>query len=236
MTVGQATLVQKGDIIDHTPAGNVAAGDVVLQDVLYGIAVRPILATKLGSLQISGIYDVVHIADIIAAGAPVYWDPTGNPVGGVVGSGGATVTAGALKFMGWAVAAVTATDTHVRVKLFGSPAVTANYYGPLSLAIADPGDAGAIVVTTGGYVPLVTGAAETRTLAARSFLGQQLLLYMKTDVGDCVVTCATTVNEAGNNTITFANTGEACHLIACEEGATLRWRFAHVDGAVLSTV
>lgn len=235
--MGQATLVHEGNIIDYTPTvAAVAAGDVVLQDVTYGIAVRPIPINTLGSIQLGGVYDVDHIADIIAAGAAVYWDPTGTPVGGGA-TGGATGTAGALKFMGWCVTAVGATDALVRVKLFGSPAVTANYYGPLSLAIADPGDAGAIAVTTGGYVPLVSGAAaETRTLAAPTIIGQQMLLYMKTDGGgDIAVTAATTINEAGNNTITFANPGEACHLIACEEDATLRWRFAHVDGAVLST-
>jgi len=235
--MGQATLVHEGNIIDHTPAGAVAAGDVIVQDVTIGIAVRPIAATKLGSLQLGGVYDVVHVADIVAAGAAVYWDADGDPYGGEAGTGCATVTVSDNVFMGWAVAAATATDGLVRVKLFGSPAVTANYYGPLSLAIADPGDGEAIVVTTGGYVPLVSaGAGETRTLAAPAFIGQQMVIYMKTDGGgDVVITVATTVNETGNNTITFANPGEACHLIAVEEDATLRWRFAHVDGAALST-
>lgn len=103
-------------------------------------------------------------------------------------------------------------------------------------AITDPGDAGAIPVTASGYVPLVTGAGETRTLAAPSFISQEIVLYMKTDGGNCVVTCATTINETGNNTITFANTGEAVRLYAVEEGATLRWRMATADGAALSTV
>jgi len=50
------------------------------------------------------------------------------------------------------------------------------------------------------------------------------------------VTCATTINETGNNTITFANTGEAVELVAVEEGANLRWRATMTDGAALSTV
>ena len=102
--------------------------------------------------------------------------------------------------------------------------------------VADPGNAGAIPVTTSAYCPLVTAGAETRTLAAPSFIGQELLLYLKTDGGDCVVTCATTINEAGNNTITFDNTGEALRLIAVEEGVNLRWRCAVADGAGLTTV
>ena len=105
-------------------------------------------------------------------------------------------------------------------------------------ALPDPGNAGAISVGTKilGYVPLVTAGAETRTLAAPTVIGQELLLYCKTFVGNCVVTCATTVNEAGNNTITFTATGQACKLTAVEEGANIRWRLGSVDGAALCTV
>lgn len=105
------------------------------------------------------------------------------------------------------------------------------------VAITDPGDAGAIPVTVSGYCPLVTAAGETRTLAAPTYVGQELLLYMKTDMGDCVVTCATTFNETGNNTITFANTGESVRMIAVEEGGNLRWRCPVADPtSILSTV
>lgn len=103
-------------------------------------------------------------------------------------------------------------------------------------AITDPGNAGAIPVTKSGYCALVSAGAETRTLAAPSFIGQHIVLYFKTDGGDCVVTCSTTINETGNNTITFDNTGEAISLFAVEEGANLRWRCAVADGAGLTTV
>ncbi len=106
----------------------------------------------------------------------------------------------------------------------------------LSRAIADPGNGNAIPVTASGYVALVTGGAETRTLAAPTFVGQEIVLYMKTNGGNCTVTCTTTINETGNNTIIFANTGEAVRLFAVEEGATIRWRMAVADGAGLSTV
>ncbi len=103
-------------------------------------------------------------------------------------------------------------------------------------SITDPGNGNAIAVTASGYVPLVTGGAETRTLAAPTFVGQEIVLYMKTSGGNCTVTCTTTINETGNNTIIFANTGEAVRLFAVEEGATIRWRMAIADGAGLSTV
>jgi len=134
-------------------------------------------------------------------------------------------------------------DSYEEVAISGDATLAAN--GALTLAadeknlttaIADPGDAGAIPVTNTGYCPLVTEDAETRTLDAPTYCGQMLLLFMKTDGGDCVVTCATTLNETGNNTITFANTGEAVLLIGVDEGASKRWRIATADGATLSTV
>jgi hypothetical protein len=107
---------------------------------------------------------------------------------------------------------------------------------PLERVIADPGNAGAIPITRSGHVALVTAGAETRTLAAPTVAGRELLLYCKTYVGNCVVTCATTVNETGNNTITFSATGQSLKLTAVEEGSNFRWRLAQADGAALSTV
>jgi hypothetical protein len=82
----------------------------------------------------------------------------------------------------------------------------------------------------------VTGGAETNTLAAPSFVGQELLLCMKTDGGDRVVTCATGVNQTGNNTITFNDAGDSIRLNAIQNGANIRWRVVYNDGCTLSTV
>lgn len=106
----------------------------------------------------------------------------------------------------------------------------------LTNAIADPGAAGAIAVTKSGYCDVVTAAAETRTLAAPTFRGQRLSLAAKTLVGNCVITCSTTVNAAGNNTVTFTAAGQALLLIAKTNGANLRWSVVGTDGATISTV
>lgn len=102
------------------------------------------------------------------------------------------------------------------------------------VAIADPGDAGAIPVTVSGYCPIVTAGAETRTLAAPTYIGQTLLLYAKTAVGNAVVTAATTFNEAGNTILTFTAAGQAATMVAVEDGADIRWRCTTVDGCALS--
>lgn len=102
--------------------------------------------------------------------------------------------------------------------------------------IDDPGNAKAIPVDTSGVVAIVTAGAETRTLAAPSFPGQMLEICMKTDGGDCVITCTTTVNMTGNNRITLDDPGECVTLIAKRNGANLRWSVLATDGATLTTV
>lgn len=101
--------------------------------------------------------------------------------------------------------------------------------------IADPGDEGVIPVTTSGTVLLVTGAAETRTLAIPTKLNQQLHLQMQTDGGDCVITSAQAINAANNNTLTFADAGDYIILHAIKIGDALRWRVLANDVVALST-
>lgn len=112
----------------------------------------------------------------------------------------------------------------------------ASIVGLLRHTIADPGNAGAIPVTGNGTVPLVTAGAETRTLAAPSFIGQLLQLSLDTYVGACVITVATLINHAGNNTITMGAAGENIVLVAKSVGGVAKWSVLSNDGAALSTV
>lgn len=108
--------------------------------------------------------------------------------------------------------------------------------GVTPATIADPGNAGAIPVSASGRVPIVSAGAETRTLAVPTIIGQRLLIYMKTDGGDCVITSAAAINATGNNTITLNDAGDAIELVAIENGANLRWVVGFNSGATLSTV
>lgn len=119
----------------------------------------------------------------------------------------------------------------------GAVALSSTFSRKGSVAITDPGDAGAIPVTVSGYCLLVTGGAETRTLAAPGAYGQVIDLFFKTDGGDCVVTVASPVNQTGNNTLTFADGGDHIRLVAGDDGAgTKEWRVVCNDGVALSTV
>jgi predicted RecA/RadA family phage recombinase len=231
----QCVLLGEGGRVDHTPGADVAAGDIVVTNGMLQFATQPIASGVLGTLRTAGgppLVRAVKANGAISVGNAVYWDDDGNPQGGTAGTGCATTTATANTFMGRAVAAAGANDETVDLEM--SIGVVTN--GGLENAITDPGASGAIPVTASGHVAIVTTGVQTRTLAAPSYPGQQMLLYMKTDGGNCTITCATTINETGNNTITFANTGEAVLLIAVEEGSNYRWRLATADGASLSTV
>ncbi|GIW55554.1 MAG: hypothetical protein KatS3mg082_1958 [Nitrospiraceae bacterium] len=79
--MAQAVFVHEGASIDYTPAADVAAGDVVVQGDLVGVAKLDIKAGKLGALAVEGVFDFAKATGVgtaIAAGAIVYWDDTAN--------------------------------------------------------------------------------------------------------------------------------------------------------------
>ena len=227
MSTNFARYVQGFDTIDYTPVSAVSAGQVFVIGDLIAVAKLDIAAGIQGALHLVGVYDFPKVTtggSGIAVGTTVYWNSdTSN----------AQAAASTYKQLGKVVKAAADADTTVRVVLNGLVSTSVN---PLAAGIADPGASGAIPVTASGYVDIVTAAAEARTIAAPTSKGQQLLLSMKTDGGDCVVTVASTVNQAGNNTITFNDAGDAVLLVAKTNGANIRWSVAMNDGAVLSTV
>lgn len=227
----KATLVQDAGSIDHTPASAVSAGDVVVIGDRVAIARTDIAANRQGSLSDCGVYDVVKKNGAISDGDDIYWDADGDPEGGTAGTGACSTDPSVGPLMGTAVKAALAADEKVRVRFQGDAQPER-----LSNEIADPGDAAAVPVTHSGSVSFVTAGAETRTIAAPTFVGQQLSLGFKTDGGDCVVTVSTAVNQTGNNTLTFADAGDHLQLTAVRSGANLRWRVVANDGVALSTV
>lgn len=106
-----AKFIHDGDSIDYTPGANVAAGDVVVQGDLVGVAKRDIVANALGALAVKGVFDVpkaTGAGTAIASGAKVYWDATAQQ---------ATTTASGNKYLGKTVKAAVDADATVRVRL-----------------------------------------------------------------------------------------------------------------------
>jgi predicted RecA/RadA family phage recombinase len=107
----QATFVQDGRAIDYTPGAAVAAGDVIVQGELGGVARTPIAANALGSLAVDGVFDFAKATGggtAITAGATVYWDDTNNV---------ATTTATGNKLIGKCVQAAVDAAATVRVRM-----------------------------------------------------------------------------------------------------------------------
>lgn len=72
-----ASYVQKGDVVDYTPASAVAAGDVVVIGALVGVAPVAIAANKLGSLAIDGVFSMPCASGVTGAqGSAINWYAT----------------------------------------------------------------------------------------------------------------------------------------------------------------
>ena len=108
-----ATFIHDGNAIDYTPGSAVAAGDVVVQGDLVGVAKQPIAADALGALAVRGVFDFPKATgggSAITAGAKVYWDAGDSEAK-------EDAESGANKYLGKVVAAAADADTTVRVRM-----------------------------------------------------------------------------------------------------------------------
>ena len=108
-----AQFIHDGDYIDYTPTASVAAGDVVVQGDLVGVAKGDIDANRMGAIAVTGVFDFPKASGVgtaISVGSIVYWD---------AGAQQATTSsgAGANKELGKTVAAAGDNDTTVAVRL-----------------------------------------------------------------------------------------------------------------------
>lgn len=114
-------FVHDGNSIDYTPAADVTAGDVVVQNDLVGVAKLDIPANTLGALAVTGVFDfpkATGAGTAIAAGVKVYWDEDTQQASeeGDESDSGSDSLVGAA-FLGKAVQAAADDDTTVRVRL-----------------------------------------------------------------------------------------------------------------------
>ena len=104
-----ADFIQDGASIDYTPGADVAAGDVIVQGDLVGVARGPIKSGQLGVLAVEGVFDFTKNTGVAyTAGQLLYWDDTNNVV---------TDTATGNKQIGKAIRAAASGDTTARVRL-----------------------------------------------------------------------------------------------------------------------
>jgi predicted RecA/RadA family phage recombinase len=202
----QAVFVQEGSEVDYTPGANVAAGAVVVQSTLVGVAKRPIAANTLGSLSIRGLFDAAKAAVAFTAGAAVYWDEDGNPVGGEASSGAATTTRTDNTFMGFAVGAAGETATTVRVALRSVESTAAEVLG-----LGDLSDVGPVTYTAGKVLVADGDSYEAVAVSGNASLAANgALTVTGAAVGDTKeVTFGTSkLARSGNNIIATLPTSD----------------------------
>ena len=238
----QAVIVSEGKQIDYTPVGAVVAGQVVMliTDGLIGVAPLPIAAGVLGSLVVSGIFDVVHVDNnAVAVGTPLYWDDNATPNQTAASTTGACTTSGTQDgFIGFSLEANSAhvvdVDDHVRVLWTGPAAIANTSHIAATHVYADPATAGTLTVIRSGICGLTFAGTETRIISPPPFVGCLLALsaWVATS-GTATVTVSDggTVNDAGDLTLVFTHAGETCLLCGVDIGGTLTWRMICNDGA-----
>ena len=72
----KAVFVQRGESVDFTPSRDVAAGEVLVFGGLPGVVKTAVKAGSLGSLALTGVYDVEKDGLAVAAGDRLFWDDT----------------------------------------------------------------------------------------------------------------------------------------------------------------
>jgi len=78
-----AVFRQRGDAVDYIPEADVAAGDVVVQNDLVGIAKLDIKAGERGALALTGVFALpkpTGAETAILVGTKLYWDGVGGVV------------------------------------------------------------------------------------------------------------------------------------------------------------
>jgi len=85
----QARILQSGRMLDSTPSGDIAAGDVCIigtadsVNSLIGVAPSDITSGELGAIDVGGVYRLPKATtstSALAAGTVVYWNNSSETV------------------------------------------------------------------------------------------------------------------------------------------------------------
>lgn len=223
--MAQATFVHEGKSIDYTPASDVAAGAVVVQNGLVGFAKTPIAANVLGALAVEGVFDVAKANEAVSFGDVIYWDANGDPVGGTAGSGAATKTSADNLVLGRAIKDAASGDATVRVLVVRD--VPGEEEQVTLIAVEDLGAGADItgrpIFVAPNAVELVSVGILTQGAPAGVDDANTALVRLKDDAGNIIV--AKTYNTATQPpTSDYADLGtlDATHkVLAAAEHVTL---------------
>ena len=239
----------------NTTAADIMAGTVLVANGKVQVFINSIRALNSNNGQNTGSLSIGHgwydfLCDASTFTTPftaVYWNATGTPVDqsgnaitALANTGCLTTTANGNTFVGFTqseTVSPTIPGDGARVRAWLSEGPNASGITNQTVnSIADPGAAGAIAVTAGGTCELIgTTGTQTRTLAAPSFLGQQITLVTKAITsGTLTITVTNLVTAAGAAATTVAQStaGMVTVLQAVLVGSTLSWSVVSSGGTV----
>lgn len=96
----------------------------------------------------------------------------------------------------------------------------------------DPGASGVIKpLVDGGVLPLVSAAAETRTLPDPEVpVGFRFTIAMNTDGGTVTITTASGINASGHTSLPFDDVGDWGELMCVRVSGAKKWRLIASNG------
>lgn len=124
--MSQADVKTVTDILPYVPGSAKDAGAVQANGAITGIISTDLAANERGSLVVSGTVKMPKVTGAISVGAKLYWNATGDPVGGTAGSGAVTVTDTDGYAIGYAVEAALSGDSSVVAYLVPGMEATVN--------------------------------------------------------------------------------------------------------------
>lgn len=113
-----AVFRHRGDVVDYVPGSDVAAGDVVVQNDLVGVAKLDIQAGERGALAVTGVYTIPKATGsetAIAAGVKLHWNADDTVATPDTDDGGTPPTA--FPYLGKSILAAGDDDETVQVRL-----------------------------------------------------------------------------------------------------------------------
>lgn len=154
------------ETIPYTPGSDVVAGTIIVIGNIVTIADVDIAANVKGAVRTRGNFNVPKDNSDVSIGDTLYWNATGDPVGGTAGSGAFTKTVGSNKIGGTALEAAGTGVGDVDMLLHSLDSALQASFGPVSVATvavgADNTQTNANAVDVG--FTLVTGADDAKAV------------------------------------------------------------------------
>lgn len=208
-----------GDTIDYTPGSAVVAGTVYVIGNIVTIVPKDIAADEAGATATRGVFNVPKDDSDVSAGDTLYWNASGDPVGGDAGTGAFTKTVGSNKIAGTALEAAGTTVGDVDMLLHSLDSALQASFGPVSVAtVAVGGTAIGNANAVGVGFTLVTGADDTAAIKLPEAAAGKVCI-VKNGVADKILKVFPAVNDQIN--------GAASNAVYNQGNGTMRLYIAY---------